>query len=66
MSVDIYKFKTCELIQYADIVLSHTSISLSYVAILKKPLLLLSTDDMEKVDIWAKALKAAGRTTLCI
>lgn len=60
---EIYKFKTCELIQYADIVLSHASISLSYVAILKKPLLLLSTDDMEKVDVWAKALKAAGSTT---
>ena len=61
--LDIYKFKTCELIQYADIVLSHASISLSYVAILKKPLLLLSTDDMEKADIWVQALKAAGRAT---
>lgn len=60
---EVFQFCTCELVKDAVMVMSHSSISLSFVVIYQKPLLLLSTDDMERTEILKNGLISAGIST---
>ncbi len=45
----ILQFKTAELVKNANLVITHISIAISMALICKKPFLLISTDDIEKM-----------------
>lgn len=59
---DIYKFKTCELVKNARLVISHASISLSFVVLFRKPLLLVATQEMFDEERLLKALENASES----
>ena len=51
-----FKNKTFELIKDADIVVAHTSTSMQYAVLLKKPIILVTTDEIQKAS-YAKYFK---------
>lgn len=60
---EVFQFCTCRLVKDASIVISHASISLSFVMIFQKKLLLISTDEMEAIEAINNSLASAGEMT---
>lgn len=48
----IIRYKTAELVKDAEFVIAHFSTSISYAVTFQKPLVLVTTNDLEKIKLW--------------